>query len=269
MNPLLRREIVFSEHASVELFECLVVAGAPATGLLAEPSHKDVRTLQSTLQLLRDMWRRSDSLYVPKTDLEWLHRMECASARCGDNRIPDPISRDPRKVSRYYVYLLFRYCMSTARFAVTCNQRGAPMSRLLRACAWDTEKRVTVFSDVPPAWLETKASTGYPSAPPLPACDVVDGPSVHHVQREPQRRIYPFLDRYGAESSSSLRQPCVSAADYRIQSQRGDAQRVSGRRRRSDDEPSVSKVADGARARGSSRSGTGPYDAARESEEEA
>lgn len=129
MNCSVRRDIVFSEHASVSLFECLRVAGAPATGLLQDTTFKDGGTLQMTLQLLRDMWHRADTFYIPRPDIESLHRMECNSTMCLETPIPDHILMGARKLSRYYIYLLFRYCMTCA--GPTCNQQGFMCNQLI------------------------------------------------------------------------------------------------------------------------------------------
>lgn len=114
MNGQVRKEITFSPDASVPLFECLIVTGAPATGLLDLTMITERETLQHSLTLLRDMWKRADTLYIPRADLESLHVMECKSTTGVQESIQAHISTDPRKLSRYYIYLLFRYCMSTA-----------------------------------------------------------------------------------------------------------------------------------------------------------
>lgn len=110
MTPL-RRRIVFSGQASVELFEYLVIAGSPAIGLLNEIYLRDRCVLKESLTVLRDMWQRVDSMLVPREDLEHLHRME-AESLSGGSDIPQAILRDNNKLARYYVYLLFRYVMS-------------------------------------------------------------------------------------------------------------------------------------------------------------
>lgn len=148
---------MFSEHASLSLFECLIVAGAPATGLLQD-TFKCESSLQLTLQLLRDMWQRADTLYVPSSDLDCLHAMECSSAACHRAKIPDPIVVDDRKLSRYYIYLLFRYCMSSA---------GPMAHRWSRVSHWEAKKHPAPLVDIPKSWLETKVCTTYPSAPPV------------------------------------------------------------------------------------------------------
>lgn len=164
MNGLVRRDVVFSEHASVSLFECLIVAGAPATGLLQDAFRYE-STLQMTLQLLRDMWQRADRLYIPRADLESLHRMECISTISHEMSVPDQIALEPRKLSRYYIYLLFRYCMSSAGLKV--YQRVKNSSHVLSS-QWRPEKHTGHLVDVPVSWLEPKVCTNCPSAPPVP-----------------------------------------------------------------------------------------------------
>lgn len=161
MNGSVRREIVFSDHASVLLFECLIVAGGPATGLLHNTVFKDGSKLQITLQLLRDMWQRADMLFVPELDLVSLHQMECKTAG-QETPIPYQILMDARKLSRYYIYLLFRYCMSSAGPEVVdnCFNRRCQFSQLPRRYA-------TLLLDVPGSWLDAKVSMNYPSAPSM------------------------------------------------------------------------------------------------------
>lgn len=192
MNASFRREIVFSEHASVSLFECLIVAGAPATGLFQSTIFKDGDTLQTTLQLLRNMWRRADTLYIPRVDLESLHHMECNSVLCQDTRIPARIASETRKLSRYYIYLLFRYCLSSAG-PMTYNQKQGFMSNCLIRMS---QKNAAPLVDVPGDWLETEVCSNYPSAPPIPDCNFVSGgmtsllpqqfPSDLHQQQQQQ-----------------------------------------------------------------------------------
>ncbi|KAK2811411.1 hypothetical protein Q5P01_000206 [Channa striata] len=101
MNGAVRRDIAFSRHASVALFECLIVAGAPATGLLQGGAFiGDAVGLQKSLELIRDMWRRADTLYVYLEDLESLHRTECRSTGRSGSPVPEAIAREPRKLAR-------------------------------------------------------------------------------------------------------------------------------------------------------------------------
>lgn len=148
-----RREITFSETASINLFECLVISGAPATGFLHAASFRDVGALQLSLQLLRDMWTRVNWLYIPKMDLESLHSMECKTAGSHVTDIPLCIAVDTRKLARYYVYLLFRYCVSAMEHG-SLGDRSHKSPTLL-------------LTDIPTPWLQTVASTNYPSAPPM------------------------------------------------------------------------------------------------------
>lgn len=161
-----RKEIAFSELASVSLFECLIVAGAPATGLLYDTAFKDGDRLQITLQRLRDMWQRADVLYIPEEDLDSLHRMECKSANGKETNISETMTIDTRKLSRYYIYLLFRYCISAAGPSACWPKQGSICNRL--ASHWGESKTTThLLRDIPVSWLENKmCTTNYPSAPP-------------------------------------------------------------------------------------------------------
>lgn len=190
MNGLVRRDMVFSEHASVSLFECLIVAGAPATGLLQDVFRYE-STLQMTLQLLRDMWQRADRLYIPRADLECLHRMECISTMSREMSIPDQIASEPRKLSRYYIYLLFRYCMSSAGLKV--YQWGNKSNRVLSS-QWKPEKHAACLVDVPVSWLEPKVCTNYPSAPPVP--EVNNSVSKPPLYDRPQQLTQPPLHQH-------------------------------------------------------------------------
>nr|BBA49175.1 hypothetical protein [Oryzias latipes] len=160
MNSEMRQKIAFSPHASVALFECLIVAGAPATGLLQnEVVSKHRPTLQKSLELLRDMWTRSDALHVCQDDLISLHRMECESAGHAGAKVPKCIAVDHRKLSRYYVYLLFRYSVSFAS-----SDRGGFIYNRFRA--WGAGAgAVEPLRDIPHAWLPPFQSPA-PSAPP-------------------------------------------------------------------------------------------------------
>lgn len=167
---------MFSEHASLSLFECLIVAGAPATGLLQD-TFKCESSLQTTLKHLRDMWQRADTVYTPRADLESLHTMECASTVYRGAPIPDLILVDNRKLSRYYIYLLFRYCISSAG-PVTHNLRS-------RTSHWEAKTHTAPLVDIPASWLETVCKS-YPSAPPTPGGNVPGSPKDKFL-RQPQR----------------------------------------------------------------------------------
>lgn len=161
MNGAVRRDIAFSRHASVALFECLIVAGAPATGLLQGGAFiGDAVGLQKSLELIRDMWRRADTLYVYLEDLESLHRTECRSTGRSGSPVPEAIAREPRKLARYYVYLLFRYCVSFA-------SRTREFDATEALCLWKLYDKHDALIDIPEAWMVTgRVCTNYPSAPP-------------------------------------------------------------------------------------------------------
>ncbi|KAL3974020.1 RAP1 GTPase activating protein 2 [Sarotherodon galilaeus] len=147
-----RREITFSGTATANLFECLVISGSPATGYLHAASFRDVRTLQMGIQLLRDMWTKVDGLYIPKSDLESLHAMEYKRAGSHTPDIPQCIAVDTRKLARYYIYLLFRYCVSAA-------EHGS---------AGRVHKEHTLhLTDIPTSWMQSVTSTNFPSAPTM------------------------------------------------------------------------------------------------------
>lgn len=185
MNSSVRIDVVFSDHASVSLFECLIVAGAPATGLFPDVTVKDGGTVQMTLQLLRDMWQRADVLYIPRADLESLHRMECNSTGCHETPIPDQIALEARKLSRYYVYLLFRYCMSSGGL-MRYNHQGIA-ERLTLMSPWKPKIPRARLFDVPDTWLQTKVCTNYPSAPPIPDGNFTSG--LHHLIQQPSQQL--------------------------------------------------------------------------------
>lgn len=144
-----------------------------------------------TLQLLRDMWQRADTLYIHRADLESLHRMECNSTVRQEMPIPDQILFEDRKLSRYYIYLLFRYCMSSAG-PRTCNQQGLMSNRLNRMCQWEPKEHAAPLVDVPRSWLETKVCTNYPSAPPIPDGNFLSGLTHYLPQQQPQPLPQPL-----------------------------------------------------------------------------
>ena len=180
MTPL-RQRIVFSDRASVELFEHLVIAGSPAIGLLNDVHLRDRCILKDSLTVLRDMWQRVDSAFVPREDLERLHVME-AESLSGSADIPEAILGDNNKLSRYYVYLLFRYVMSwnfTDDMAVYTESNSSffqkPTSKpklktasLLRQRLTSRPKSKTAspLRDIPLRWLQATARSSFPSAPP-------------------------------------------------------------------------------------------------------
>lgn len=221
-----RREITFSATATVNLFECLVISGSPATGYLHAASFRDVRTLQMSLPLLREMWTRVDGLYIPKTDLESLHAMECTTAGSHVTDIPPCIAIDTRKMARYYVYLLFRYCVSAAEHSsLGARSQTAPTLRL---------------TDIPTSWMQTVASTNYPSAPPMftqSSSDVyhqqqhhpsemtqmnivqqgqTPGYVTHHAPQDggPQRYAHQFQNVTGASQRHGLTQPATNRQQH-------------------------------------------------------
>ena len=207
MNCLVRRDIVFSEHTSMPLFECLIVAGAPATGLFQDATFKDPTTLQTTLQVLRDMWQRADMLYIPRADLESLHRMECISTTSNEIPIPDQITVNARKLSRYYIYLLFRYCMSSAGPTIY-NYQGFTINQLIGMSQRKVKNITAPLVDIPGSWLESKVCTDYPSAPSFPESNSIDD-----FPKPPQRQ------RQSIENHLYLphqlpRQPTAEVRDY-------------------------------------------------------
>ena len=188
-----RRGIVFSENAS-SLFECLIVAGAPATGLLHD-TLKCESSLQTTLKHLRDMWQRADTLYTPRADLESLHTMESASTVYRETQIPESIVVDNRKLSRYYIYLLFRYCMSSA-WPVTHN-------RWIRMSHWEAKKPTAPLVDIPASWLETNMCNNYPSAPPMSHGNI-PGPKNSKCLCQPQQLSQALeRERHASERCNS------------------------------------------------------------------
>lgn len=110
--------------------------------------------MQKTLTRLRDMWRRSDALFIPATDLNALHSMHCKSQCGGAGVIPTHIASDHRKLARYYIFLLFRYGVSAAAGSSSFSGRAT------------TGRSDAQLPDVPPSWLDGRASLMYPSAPP-------------------------------------------------------------------------------------------------------
>lgn len=181
-----REDISFSNTATVNLFECLVISGSPATGYLHAASFRDVRALQMSLQLLRDMWTRVDGLYIPQSDLESLHAMECKTAGSYATEIPACIATDTRKLARYYVYLLFRYCVSSSEHSSHgVRSHATPMLRL---------------TDIPVPWMQTVAATNYPSAPPM-----ITQPDSYRQQHQINER--PLVQQQGQMSYATHHAP--------------------------------------------------------------
>ena len=212
MDGLVRRDIVFSGHASIPLFECLIVAGAPALGLLQGAAFKDPTTLQTTLQVLRDMWQRVDTLYIPRADLESLHRMECVSTTSDKTPIPGHIIVDVRKLSRYYIYLLFRYCMSSAG-AGSYNYQGFLNNQLSRLSQREVKNITAPLVDIPGNWLETKVCTNCPSAPPIPEGGSINDFPTCTPQQPPQRQPRS-IDNHLYLPHQLPRQPVTEVRDY-------------------------------------------------------
>lgn len=111
---------------------------------------------------------------IPRADLESLHHMECSNTVCHETPIPDQILSEARKLSRYYIYLLFCHFMSSAG-PKTYNQQGFMFNRLIRMSQWEPKKNAAPLVDVPESWLETKVCTNYPSAPPTPKGNFMSG----------------------------------------------------------------------------------------------
>lgn len=198
-----RKEIAFLNHVSESVFETLIVSGAPATGLLYETTtttttHKHANQLQKTLTLLRGMWQRADTLFVPRSDLEQLHSMECKTVGQQGASIPDRLAQDHRKLARYYVFLLFRYCVS----ALTETPATA---RSLRDRVFQRKEPRKPLSDIPLSWLDNRACVNNPSAPPLeyapyrasphapgPGPVMTDNRS-RMLHTQPETKLYPNL----------------------------------------------------------------------------
>lgn len=206
MNSATRKEILFSDRASVGLFECLIVAGAPATGL-GLPCGIELQmgtgnAMQKSIERLRDMWRRVDSLYVCQEDLEALHAMECKTNGHSGSPVPHRICTSPRKLARYYVYLLFRYCVSFE----TRERRGGGFARAKAICTGVFTQKGPMVIDIPAGWLVTgEIWTNQPSAPP-PVQDLTQ----QSCQARPppyaceQRQLGPHRGRLESESSHAL-----------------------------------------------------------------
>uniref|UniRef100_A0A8C6P4S7 RING-type domain-containing protein n=1 Tax=Nothobranchius furzeri TaxID=105023 RepID=A0A8C6P4S7_NOTFU len=107
------------------------------------------------------MWTRVDRLFVPKADVESLHSMECNSTGHYNNGIPLAITVDGGKLARYYVYLLFRYCISAA------ENRG-----IGGRCSGQRQLPLT---DIPAGWLQTVAFSSHSSAPSIDFQSVSSG----------------------------------------------------------------------------------------------
>ena len=154
MASLIREDLVLSPDASLELFEILIVAGAPAVGLGLHFG-RDVDK-QSNVNHLRSMWRRVDySWYVPICDLERLHQMDVRAAKEENPIIPQTIVMDQRKLRRYYIYLLFRYTMT-----MMLTPRKWTHTRL--CCS---SHKYHTLKDIPSNWFSQTCLGAYPSAP--------------------------------------------------------------------------------------------------------
>lgn len=225
MNGSARREIVFSEHASVSLFECLIVAGAPAMGLFQDSGLKSGETLQMTLQVLRDMWKRADTLYIPRGDVESLHHMECCSTARSGAPIPDPILSEPGKFSRYYIYLLFRYCITSAG-PTTYNQQGMMSNRMIRMGLCEPKMKTFPLGDIPRSWLLSTVSTNLPSAPPSQEGSFTNGfpqylPQPQHSPQPLENHLYPQQQHLQARPQQHVRQynggvDCTNPQEQRL-----------------------------------------------------
>lgn len=222
MNGPVRGEILFSQHASVDLFECLIVAGAPATGILDEMSIKERSALQLTLQHLRDMWKNVDSMYVPRWDLRALHEMESRS--CGDEhtQLPPAVNTDGRKLARYYLYLLFRYCVSKA--GVTCYQGNQFL------VPWEKEGTNRAVSqrltDIPVYWMGADVCTNYPvvAAESLRSIHASDSATCPVVDDQQQQQL---LQTSSSKHRCCHQLPGRDALGYK--SQRSDVSQVPER----------------------------------------
>ncbi|KAJ8009870.1 hypothetical protein DPEC_G00068670 [Dallia pectoralis] len=193
MNGSFRQEILFSDHATLSLFECLIVAGAPATGLLQDTAFKNGGSLQMTLRLLRDMWQRADMLYIPRADLESLHRMECSGKVYHEMPIHDQIALDARKLSRYYIYLLFRYCMSAAG-PTPYNQPGVMSNCSIGVPQWEPKKYAAPLLDIPGTWLGAQLCTNSTSAPPIPQGNFESWFPIHNRPQQQPQQLPKSLD---------------------------------------------------------------------------
>lgn len=183
MTPL-RRHVVFSDQASVELFECLVIAGSPAIGLLNEIHLRDKAVLKDSLTVLRDMWHRVDSMFVPREDLENLHEME-KNTTSSELGIPEAILGNNNKLARYYVYLLFRYVMSWSFTNDMAVNTEHSLSMFQRLTSKSKLKTVKPLRDIPIGWLQATAGSSFPSAPPSPLSNRRLERGLNSINRQP------------------------------------------------------------------------------------
>ena len=186
MTSLLREDLVLSPDASLELFEILIVAGAPLMGLRLHFGRDGDK--QSILNHLRAMWRRVDnSSYVPQLDLERLHQMDLKAAKEENPIIPQSIIMDQHKMKRYYIYLLFRYTMTKMLTPWKCTHA--------RLCC--SSHKYHTLKDIPPSWFSQTCLGSYPSVLP------------HTEQQQAfshQKQFYNGIDMGNFNTSTSLHQ---------------------------------------------------------------
>lgn len=202
-----RKDISFLETASVQLFEILIVAGAPATGFFN--TFKDATITQETLTRLRLMWQQANVLFIPPTDLNALHSMQCKSQGVGCGVIPQHIASDHAKLARYYIFLLFRYCISAAVRDSSFSIYTKPIDRQSGA----------QLPDIPPSWLDGRASIMYPSAPPNETIASFDTREIRPRNPLCQQQVPVYHDQ-PLWSQQQYNQPLTAANSAQVVHQR-------------------------------------------------
>ncbi|KAJ8411162.1 hypothetical protein AAFF_G00171680 [Aldrovandia affinis] len=134
---------------------------------------------------LRDMWDRADRQFVPSEDMNVLQRLECASVGPDHTEVSELIRGDNRKLARYYIYLLFRYCVT---HGLQKTQGSCKVGKY----------RYHILNDIPANWLLTAAWSDYPSAPLDPMPHVAQ----HHRAYATHAPTYPDLSQFTANQQS-------------------------------------------------------------------
>ncbi|KAJ7995077.1 hypothetical protein DPEC_G00256180 [Dallia pectoralis] len=132
-------------------------------------------------------------LYIPRADLESLHLMECSGKVYHEMPIHDQIALDARKLSRYYIYLLFRYCMSAAG-PTPYNQPSVMSNCSIGVPQWEPKKIRSSPTRYTRYLAGGQLCTNSNSAPPIPQGNFESWFPIHNRPQQQPQQLPKSLD---------------------------------------------------------------------------
>lgn len=150
----LRAQLSYSDFASDRMFECLVISDTVERGLYSTVSVRHVKELHEALAQLREMWARLDVLFVCREDMRTLHMLECKYQNHHQYDIPGCIQENSIKYAAYYVYLLFRYSVTSCLAGPCSGSSSSSSSSGKKRDKCVPHPHCEPIADIPQAWID-------------------------------------------------------------------------------------------------------------------